>query len=130
MPFGRASHFGGQISHVPAPKPRHYAAELRTLSGIYPLRGSDLTDTTYYLSGMCLIKLKEFCLFCAINHTQPYRGLKLSQRHGQGSNLLPPDERAGNSTLQPIRLACCLSSYLSLTAFVTNLVALRSFDPL
>ena len=45
----------------------HYAAELRTLSVIYPLCGSALTNTTDNLSEMCPLKLTHFC---TIDHTQ------------------------------------------------------------
>ena len=52
----------------------HYAAELRTLSGTYPLCGSALTNTTDILSEMCPLKLTDFARLRTIDHTQSYKG--------------------------------------------------------
>ena len=44
MPFDGTGHSGDHIFHGPGAKPRKYAAELRILSDVYPLRGSAFTD--------------------------------------------------------------------------------------
>ena len=100
---GAASHLGDQIFHAHGAKLWYYAAELCTLSVKYPLQGSALTDTTENTSKMCPLKLTDFCLFCAINHTPPM-GFTSFYRVRE-SNLLLPDDRAGTLTTQPIRLA-------------------------
>ena len=63
MPFGGADYSSDQIFHAPGAKPWHYAAELRTLSVTYFLRGLALTNTTDNESEMCPLKLTYFCLF-------------------------------------------------------------------
>ena len=55
------------------------APELRTFSVSYLLSGSYLAATTDNGSEMCPTKLTDFCLLCAIGHTQPYRGRKFPQ---------------------------------------------------
>ena len=71
MPFGGADDLGDQIFYAPGAKLWHYAAELRTLSVMYPLCGSALTDTTDIPSEMYPLKLTDFCLF--LYHTQSYK---------------------------------------------------------
>ena len=61
--FGGAGHLGDQIFHAPGARLWHYAAELHTLSGPYPLCGSALTNTTDNPFEMCPLKLTDFCLF-------------------------------------------------------------------
>ena len=54
VPFGGAGHLGDYIFHDPGAKLWPYAAELRTLSVTYPLRGSAFTDITDNMSEMFL----------------------------------------------------------------------------
>ena len=99
-----------QIFHAPGAKPWHYAADLHTLSVLYPLCGSALTDTTNNPSEMCPPRLTDFCLFLYHQLYTILKGLHIptiafTSCKDWGSNLLPKDGRAGTLTTQPSQLA-------------------------
>ena len=74
VPFSRAGHLSDHIFHAPGAKLWHYVAELCTLSPIYPLCGSALTNTTDNQSKMCPLKLTYFCLFLYHQSYTTYKG--------------------------------------------------------
>ena len=63
MLFGVAGQLGDHIFHAPRAKLWHYAAEYGTISVMYPLYGSTLTNSMDNLPEMCPHKLTGFCLF-------------------------------------------------------------------
>ena len=88
----------------------HYASEHRTLSVIYPLCGSALTDTTDNPSDMCPLKLTGFCLFLYHRSYTILQGplipaLAFTSCHDRGLNWQTPDGRASTLTTQPLQLA-------------------------
>ena len=96
MPFGGAGHIGDQIFHAPGARLWHYAAELRTLSGTYPLCDLALTDSTDNQSEMCPQKLKDFCLFLYHQSYTILQGphippMAFTSCHDWGWNRLPQD---------------------------------------
>ena len=111
MLFDGAGHSYDQIFHATGVKSWHYTAQLSTLSVAYPFCGSALTDTSDNLSELCTVKLIGIhyhpakILIPVLYHQSNTFLHRHIFPHDQGSNLQPPDERAGTLTTQPLQLA-------------------------
>ena len=97
---GGVGHSGDQISRAPGAKPWRY---MHSLSYITNVRLA-LADN---LSEKCPTKLTDFCLSFVplITHYltgAAYSPMAFTRCHDRGSNLLPPDEKAGNLPTQSI----------------------------